>query len=285
MRTRSIDGLLLVDKPAGVTSHDVVAIARRTLGVKRMGHAGTLDPFATGLLVLLAGRATRLLAYLDGEPKVYEASIRFGSETRTDDMTGEEIHAAPLPSAESVDHAIGQLTGSLQQLPPAYSAKQVGGQRAYDAARAGAPLELKPVPVTVHEWTVTNRTADTWSVTITCGGGTYVRALARDVGRLSGSRAHLSALRRIASGPFHVADAHTLDALSSDHVHPMRDAVRSLPGQTLLPEAIERVLHGRTVPALTSGSRSALLDEAGDLLAVAERVGEEWQPKVVLRDR
>ena len=149
----STDGLLLVDKPAGITSHDVVAIARRALGLRRIGHAGTLDPFATGLLVLLTGRATRLLPYLDDEPKEYEATVRFGSATDTDDRTGAPLASAPLPSESAVRAALPALTGAIDQLPPAYSAKQVAGERAYDAARRGAPLVLAPARVTVHAWT------------------------------------------------------------------------------------------------------------------------------------
>src|SRR5688572_26688290 len=151
-RSPSTEGLVLVDKPAGVTSHDVVAVARRALRERRIGHAGTLDPFATGLLVLLVGRATRLLPYLSGEPKVYEASIRFGFETSTDDLTGEPTVTAPPPALDAVRAALPSLTGALRQLPPAYSAKQVAGERAYDAARRGAPLALATVPVTVHAW-------------------------------------------------------------------------------------------------------------------------------------
>ena len=268
-----------------MTSHDVVAIARRTLGEKRIGHAGTLDPFATGLLVLLTGRATRLLPYLDGEPKVYDAVIRFGSETTTDDITGTVAKTAELPADADVRRAIAELTGTLQQTPPAYSAKQVDGQRAYDAARAGAPLDLRQATVTVHSWEVLDHSTDSWTVRITCGGGTYIRALARDLGRLSESAAHLSSLRRVRSGPFSVDNAQPLDALKAELVHPMRDAVRSLPGETLQADAIDRVLHGRTVPAFADGKRSALLDDRGGLVAVAERVGDEWQPKVVLRDR
>ncbi|MGH7647670.1 MAG: tRNA pseudouridine(55) synthase TruB, partial [Gemmatimonadaceae bacterium] len=126
----AIDGLLLVDKPAGVTSHDVVAMARRALGVRRVGHGGTLDPFATGLLVLLVGRATRLLPYLEGEPKVYEATIRLGTEMDTDDSTGVAVRAAPVPGRAALERAMLGLTGDVAQVPPAYSAKQVGGQRA-----------------------------------------------------------------------------------------------------------------------------------------------------------
>ena len=284
MRTTSIDGLLLVDKPAGMTSHDVVAIARRTLREKRIGHAGTLDPFATGLLVLLTGRATRLLPYLDGEPKVYDATIRFGTQTATDDLSGDVTETADFPNRDAVLAGIRQLTGPIEQRPPAFSAKQVDGRRAYDAARAGTPLQLATVSVVVHEWVVLVEDPGTWTVRIKCSGGTYIRALARDLGILSGSRAHLRALRRVSSGPFHVDDAQPLEALSASSIQPMRHAVRSLPGETLSPEAIDRIRHGRTVPALATGPRSALLDESGDLVAVAERIGSEWQPKVVLRE-
>ena len=134
---RPIDGILLVDKPAGMTSHDVVSVARRALGTRRIGHAGTLDPFATGLLVLLVGNATRLLPLLDGEPKVYEATIVFGSETDTDDVTGTVVATSALPDVARVADGIASLTGTIDQVPPAYSAKQVEGRRAYDAARRG----------------------------------------------------------------------------------------------------------------------------------------------------
>ena len=148
--TARADGLLLVDKPAGVTSHDVVARARRVLRERRIGHLGTLDPFATGLLVLLVGRATRLAQYLDGEPKEYEATVAFGAGTETDDATGAVTVTAPLPASADVRHAVEQLTGPLEQMPPAYSAKQVDGERSYAAARAGRTLALRAVPVHVH---------------------------------------------------------------------------------------------------------------------------------------
>jgi len=147
---RPIDGLLLVDKPGGITSHDVVSVARRALGTRRIGHGGTLDPFATGLLVLLIGHATRLLPHLDGEPKVYDASIAFGGETDTDDVTGTVVATAPLPGIAAILAGLPSLTGAIDQVPPAYSAKQVDGRRAYDAARRGAALELEPVRVSGH---------------------------------------------------------------------------------------------------------------------------------------
>lgn len=219
-----IQGLLLVDKPAGMTSHDVVQHVRRIYGERSIGHLGTLDPFATGLLVLLLGRATRLATFLDTEPKVYEATISFGTETDTDDETGTVIRTAPPPSESDVLSTLKSLTGAISQVPPAYSAKSVDGTRAYDAARRGAPLDLAAVDVTVHSWDVTDLRGDMLSAVVTCSGGTYIRALARDLGRLTSSAAHLSSLRRTRIGAFDVRDAATLEALSADpaRVRPLR---------------------------------------------------------------
>lgn len=286
MRTRPIDGLLLVDKPAGVTSHDVVAAARRALGERRIGHAGTLDPFATGLLVLLLGRATRLLPYVDGEPKVYAATIRFGVETDTDDLTGTVVREAPPPARDAVERAMEALTGVVEQLPPAYSAKKVAGERAYRAARRGEALPLAPVRVRVDGWRVVAWREGAMDVEITCGGGTYIRALARDLGRLAGSAAHLVALRRLRSGPFTVDEACTLDAVrgGAAGVRPAREAVRSLPVEPLDAEGLGRVAHGREVGARVEGARAALVDAGGALVAIGERQGDAWRPRVVMRD-
>jgi len=285
-RSPSTEGLVLVDKPAGITSHDVVAIARRALGERRIGHAGTLDPFATGLLVLLVGRATRLLPYLDGEPKVYEARIRFGSETDTDDATGRVVREAALPIRADIDRAIGALTGTIGQEPPAYSAKQVDGQRAYDAARRGAPVRLPPARVTVHSWEIKARTNDTLDAIITCSGGTYVRALARDLGRQAGSAAHLAALRRTRSGPFRVSDACDLAAMRDGRCSPLPPlrALTSLAVEQLDTAAADRAARGNVVDATVAGDRAALLGPNGELVAVAERSGAGWQPRTVLRD-
>jgi tRNA pseudouridine55 synthase len=207
------EGVLLVDKPAGMTSHDVVDVVRRAYGERSVGHLGTLDPFATGLLVLLLGRATRLANFIDVEPKEYEAVISFGEEMDTDDVTGAPLRTAAPPEAAAVRAAIAELTGEIEQVPPAYSAKQVGGKRAYAAARAGTALELAPVRVRVHEWRIRSLSGDRLEAEIVCGGGTYVRALARDLGRIAGSAAHLAALRRTRVGAFHVNQATALDAL------------------------------------------------------------------------
>ena len=210
-----MDGLLLVDKPVGLTSHDVVDIVRRAYGERSIGHLGTLDPFATGLLVLLLGRSTRLATFIENEPKVYEATIQFGAETDTDDCTGTVVRESAPPSDEAITAGIQSLTGTIQQVPPAYSAKKIDGVRAYDHAREGTAIELPPVEIHVHEWIVRQRHESSIDVTITCGGGTYIRSLARDLGRLCNSAAHLTVLRRTASGEFLVRDAATLDLIKS----------------------------------------------------------------------
>jgi tRNA pseudouridine55 synthase len=289
MREATTDGLLLVDKPAGVTSHDVVLAARRAFGESRIGHAGTLDPFATGLLVLLFGRATRLLPHLDGVPKEYEAAIAFGFETDTDDLHGTATREAPPPTDAAITAALPRLTGVLQQVPPAYSAKRVEGRRAYEAARAGEPIALAPVPVEVFEWRDLRRDGNTLHATIACGGGTYIRALARDLGRLTASAAHLGALRRTRSGPFHVRDATTLAELRAGgaRLRPALDALPTIPHIVLSDLDAERVLRGIAVEhasAAPGSPRAALVDRrSGALLAFAEAHGARWQPRVVMQ--
>jgi tRNA pseudouridine55 synthase len=285
--TRGTDGLLLVDKPAGVTSHDVVLLARRATGEWRIGHGGTLDPFATGLLVLLLGRATRLLPYLDGEPKVYRATVRFGAETETEDLHGAVTRSAPAPAHDAVLAALPRLTGEIDQVPPAYSAKRVDGRRAYDAARAGQAVELAPVRIRVDAWEPLGWDGDDLDVRITCGGGTYVRSLARDLGRLVGSAAHLVALRRERSGPFSVDDAASVEQLKAGDasVLPPLRALAGMAQEAIDGEAVRRIVRGIDVPASVPGSFGALVSgDNGALVAVAERRGERWQPRVVMRE-
>jgi len=191
----------------------MILAARRAYGERSIGHLGTLDPFATGLLVMLLGRTTRLATFIDTEPKVYEATIHFGTETDTDDSTGVVTRSAPLPDQASVRQAVSTLTGELMQVPPAYSAKSAGGTRAYDAARGGAPLELAAAAVKVHSWAIQEQRDALLRAIITCGGGTYIRALARDLGRATGSAAHLQSLRRTRCGAFDVVDAASLEDL------------------------------------------------------------------------
>jgi tRNA pseudouridine55 synthase len=210
-------GILPVDKPAGMTSHDVIAVVRRVTGEGRVGHAGTLDPMATGLLVVLVGAYTRLAPYLTSASKTYEATIAFGTETATDDAEGAITREAPVPAEVSFDdraHAIlAALIGPSRQTPPAYSAIKVGGKTAYREARAGAALELEPRDIHVFAANLLEIDADThsWRVAFEVSKGTYVRALARDLGRAVGSAAHLTALRRTAAGALSLTEAHVLD--------------------------------------------------------------------------
>ena len=284
--TAAADGVVLVDKPAGMTSHDVVAVARRALGTRRIGHTGTLDPFATGLLVLLLGKATRLLPYVLGEPKIYDATIALGAETTTDDVTGEVTREAPLPTDAAIAKAIRELTGDIDQRPPDYSAKQVAGRRAYAAARAGRPLALATARVHVYGWTVRARAERTLEVTISCAGGTYVRALARDLGRAANSAAHLQCLRRTRAGVFDVADAVTVEMLRGGDVAitPLRAAIPHLTTRSLDDDDLRRVRHGNDVLARDDALLVALLDAHGEVVALAEREGERLRPRVVLQD-
>ena len=291
MTTAATDGLLLLDKPAGISSHDAVLAARRALGEKRIGHAGTLDPFATGLLVLLTGRATRLLPYIPGEPKVYEATIAFGQETDTEDLLGTVVREAPVPTEASVRAALPALTGTVQQVPPAYSAKRIDGQRAYEAARAGVVLDLKPVSIVVHSWEVLAWRDGSCDVRVVCGGGTYVRSLARDLARLAGSAAHLSALRRVAAGAFSVADAQPVLALRDEpaRLRPPLDAVAHLPRVGLTHDEVHRIRRGLDIavtaePATVTSHVALVSEDHGGLIALGERIADRWQPRVVMRD-
>jgi len=283
-----VSGLLLVDKPAGITSHDVVAIVRRVVGSQRVGHTGTLDPFATGLLVVLVGRGTRLIPYIDGEPKAYDATIRFGSETDTDDATGQTTRESDVPEDAAIEVVIAKLTGAIDQVPPSYSAKKVAGTRAYAAARRGIALDLEPSRIIVHRWELGSRAGADLAARVTCSGGTYIRALARDLGRLTNSAAHLAALRRVRSGCFVVDDAYTLEQLRAgdSKMQPLRDAIPSIPTRRLAEPELTRVLHGNAIVANGEplASRVALIDDEKALVAVAEREGDELRPKLVLRD-
>jgi tRNA pseudouridine55 synthase len=291
MTAAATDGLLLLDKPAGISSHDAVLAARRAVGEKRIGHAGTLDPFATGLLVLLTGRATRLLPYIPGEPKVYEATIQFGSETDTEDLLGVVTREAALPDESAVRNGLAALTGTIQQVPPAYSAKRIDGQRAYEAARAGVMLNLKAVSIVVHSWEMLAWRDSDCDVRIVCGGGTYVRSLARDLARSVGSAAHLSALRRVAAGAFHVSDAQAVTALRDEppRLRPPLDALPHLPHVALTNDEVHRIRRGLDIaitdaPATITSHVALVSLEHGGLIALGERLGDRWQPRVVMRD-
>jgi len=282
-------GLVLVDKPAGITSHDVVARVRRAARTKKVGHAGTLDPFATGLLVCAVGSATRLLNYILGEPKVYSARIAFGTATDTDDATGAVIASGGAPNWSHLETAIESLTGTLSQRPPAYSAKHVDGERAYALARRGIAPALTPVTITVHQWTISSRDDHSVTVVIRCTGGTYIRALARDLGIALGTVAHCATLRRERSGPLYVSQA-----VPFDHVGPELPllitsplvAIPHLPQERVTEEQVRRLRQGQRIEANQEGARAVLVDASDHIVAIADRhaaLGRaEWQPCVVL---
>ncbi|HET7699813.1 MAG TPA: tRNA pseudouridine(55) synthase TruB [Candidatus Limnocylindria bacterium] len=209
-----LEGVLAIDKPIGWTSHDVVAVARGVLGERRLGHGGTLDPLATGVLPLLVGPATKFVERLHTATKVYAAIVRFGSETTTDDREGEATRSAAPPGRSQLEGALQGLRGPIQQIPPAYAALKVDGRRAYSRARAGETVVLAAREVHVHRLDVARWSSDDEVVLlVVCSSGTYVRAIARDLGRASGSAAHLAGLRRLAVGALDVRDAIGIDAL------------------------------------------------------------------------
>jgi tRNA pseudouridine55 synthase len=288
-RPQSVEGLLLVDKPAGLTSHDVVARVRRALRTKRVGHAGTLDPFATGLLVCAVGQATRLLPYVHGEPKVYRARIAFGIATNTDDSTGVPIAHGDVPDFARLHDALASLTGAVSQVPPAYSAKHIDGERAYTRARRGEDVQLAPVSIQVMQWHELGRGDDWIEMEITCSGGTYVRSLARDLGVAMGTVAHCASLRRLSSGALHVSRAVAIDALVPGAELPVENPLPALSDLTVQPiddASLTALRTGRQIAATVSGARAALVAPDGRVVAVAERVsldtGDRWQPRVVL---
>ena len=224
--TSGLNGVLLVDKPLGMTSHDVVDALRRLTGEARIGHAGTLDPEASGLLVALIGKGTTYSAELTGSDKVYRTTFSFGTATDTDDAAGAVVNECPVPlevaNLEFARNAVAQLVGTHQQVPPAYSATKVAGQKGYQAARRGVALELAPRTVSIHsaELVDIDREGYTWTLQLTVSKGTYIRAIARDVGTALGTCAHVSDLRRLACGRFSVDEAYPLDALKERVRHP-----------------------------------------------------------------
>lgn len=285
------DAVIRVDKPVGPTSHDVVALARRALRTRRVGHTGTLDPFASGLLLLVVGAATRLSEHLTALPKTYRATLRLGATTDTDDATGSVVHAdarGAEVSAASLEDVLATQRGTIAQLPPVYSAKKVGGERMYAAARRGETPERTPVEVTIHRIELLRYAAPEAEFEVECSSGTYIRAIARDVGAALGVGAHLTALRRTRVGGHQVEDAVPPDALarltpgSPAWVSP-GDALGHLPQRGLTAEEAREIAHGRPVAAReeASGRPVVLRGPAGELLALAERDGDRLRPRKV----
>jgi tRNA pseudouridine55 synthase len=279
-----------VDKPAGVTSHDVVARLRRVLGTKAVGHTGTLDPFATGLLVTLVGRATRLARFVEGQAKTYRGTLRLGVQTDTDDLTGSPVGGTvpdAWPAEGEVRAALEAMVGTQQQRPPAFSAKHVDGVRSHRLARRGVAVELAPVEVTVHAIELLAWHAPDAEFRVTVSPGTYVRAIARDVGNHLGLGAHLVALRRESIGELTVDDALPLEGIDGPaSLKPPLTVLTAMPRVELDEASLAYVQHGRAIARLegaqdAQGAYVALV-QGDELVAVAEVARSGLQPIVVL---
>jgi tRNA pseudouridine55 synthase len=284
-------GLVLVDKPSGLTSHDVVARIRRLAGTRRVGHAGTLDPMATGVLVVGVEKATRLLGHLALTEKEYSATIRLGQATDTDDAEGEIIAQASAAGVtrEAIEAAAAALTGEIDQVPPGYSAIKVAGKRAYRLAREGAAPELAARTVTVSSFTIGAVRADGDLVdadaTVTCSSGTYIRALARDLGTALGVGGHLTMLRRTRVGPYEIGHARTLDQLAASFaVMPLADAAAAaFQRRDLTEDEARAVAHGGRLRARAGGAAGPVAAFApdGSLIALLTEEGGQARPLAV----
>ena len=243
-----MDGVLVVDKPPGVTSHDVVDAVRRKLRTRKVGHAGTLDPDATGILLLGVGRATRFLSYAQAAPKRYVAGARFGSSTTTQDSSGEVVATGePSFTEDELRAGLAALRGEIEQVPPMVSAIKVGGEKLYEKARRGEEVERAPRRVTVYELELLKHDLEAAQATleVLCSGGTYVRTLIHDLGERLGCGAHMTSLRRTAAAGFTEMDAIALDAVEAPVLRPLGDAVRELPRLAVDAEAAPAVSHGK----------------------------------------
>jgi tRNA pseudouridine55 synthase len=298
-----MNGVLVVDKPSGPTSHDVVGRVRRALGTRRIGHTGTLDPLATGVLPLVVGRATRLAQFLSSDDKEYLADVQFGVATTTYDALGTDTHdpaiAAPAPGdidLSGLERALDAFRGTYLQTPPAFSAKKIGGRPAYEIARAGQVPELMPVEVTVSAIDIVEAGDGRARLRVSCSSGFYVRTLAHELGQRLGGGAHLAALRRTRAGSFELADAVPLQdveangAAAATRIVPLERLLPGLAGAILTGEGVRRALHGNLVPPSEyrcerspEGARVRILDEAGGLLGIAEaETGGALHPVIVL---
>ena len=290
----AISGILVVDKPTGMTSHDVVAVIRKGTGFRRIGHTGTLDPRASGVLVILIGPAVRLSEYLVCDKKGYEATIRFGAVSDTYDGDGNVIQTGnKIPDDEEIMEAMQAFTGDIVQVPPAFSAIKVNGRKAYDMARKGEKVELQPRNVTIHSFDFIEYNPPELIADIICSSGTYIRSIAHDLGQNLGCGAYLSGLKRTMSGRFTLRDAVPLSELQKafeegtwyQYLIPAADALGEYEEVNLDMEAEKYILNGRKIPA-KPGNHETLgkaVSEQGELIALLEFIPEtyEWKPKKV----
>ena len=292
-----MNGVIVIDKPAGMTSHDVVNRVRRILQEKSVGHLGTLDPMATGVLPLVAGRMTRLAQFYTTSNKSYEGEIRFGISTTTYDAEGDPIREIPLENLtlDRILESAAGFTGTIEQMPPPFSAKKVGGVPAYKLARKNKEVELKAVQVNVKRFEIFDLMGDRARFSCDVSSGTYVRSLAHDLGQKLGCGAHLSALRRTRSGEFCMEDAVTLEALAAAmqndtapqlFFHPRR-LLPNFPSVTADDETVAKIRHGRAVnlPELSRAKLVKVFEGQANLIAIASRVaGTLFHPKVVFME-
>ncbi|NOY41944.1 MAG: tRNA pseudouridine(55) synthase TruB [Planctomycetes bacterium] len=282
-------GILNINKPAGWTSRDVVNRVHRLVKPAKAGHAGTLDPLATGVLVVCIGPATRLISYVQEMQKQYQATFLLGRSSPSDDTETEivELASPPIPTLDDIKARLPQFTGSIQQTPPIYSALKIGGKRAYHLARSGQQVELKPRTVQIYELVITAYEYPRLEMTIRCGSGTYVRSVGRDLAESLGTAAVMSGLTRTAIGHFQVQDGLSLDQLTQEEVaaklQPARCAVDHLPTITLTPQQLEEIRNGRLIEVDTAAlfdspcSEIAALDNDGRLVALMQ----EKQPGIL----
>jgi len=286
-------GLIVVDKPVGPTSHQVVGLVRRGTGIRKVGHAGTLDPRASGVLVLCLGAATRLSEYLSGTTKEYEAVVRFGITTRTFDGDGEVTsRSGRAPTRRDIEEGLPAFRGEIEQRPPPYSAIKVRGRKAYEMARAGEEPDLAPRRVSITRLELRSYQAPDLTLRIECSAGTYIRALAHDLGERLGTGAHLAGLRRTRAGPFRLEQATPWPMLEvgmmtgkwERHVLPAAQALPELEAVVVGPQEIDALRSGHRIPAGESARGMAkAVDEAGELVAIlqAAEEGKQWHPHKV----
>jgi tRNA pseudouridine55 synthase len=279
-------GLLLIDKPQGMTSHDVVYRVRRRLGTKKVGHAGTLDPMATGLLVVAVGPATRFLRYLELEPKEYVFTATFGKETTTYDSEGDVVKEQPVPGdleSRVKDHLI-EFVGDVQQLPPLYSAVKKDGRKLYEYARKGVEVEREPRDVTIFSLEVQDVDGPDVRLRCVCSGGTYVRTIAHDLGQRVGCGAFASQLRRTTVGRYEVEDAVEPDEVNKEDILPLAKAIDTMPLIALKDGQVRVIRNGNflRVEHAPNEPMAALADEDGTIVAVARVVGNELHPECVV---